>query len=59
MTSSCQLKDLRIAVLAANGFELVDLSVPIAALRAEGANVEIVSLRPGRIRGFNLHEPAS
>jgi len=54
-----QLKGRRIAVLAADGFERVELSMPVAALRAEGADVDIVSLRPGRIRGGNLHEPAS
>src|SRR4051812_18465786 len=54
-----KLKGRRIAVLAADGFEKVELTVPVAALRAEGAEVEIVSLRPGRIRGVNLHEPAS
>ncbi len=59
MSSVRQLKGRRIAVLAADGFEKVELSVPVAALRAEGAEVDIVSLRPGRIRGVNLHEPAS
>src|SRR5438045_1278401 len=59
MTSGRQLKGRRIAVLAADGFEKVELSVPVAALRAEGAEVDIISLRPGRIRGVNLHEPAS
>jgi protease I len=28
-------------------------------LRVAGADVDIVSLRPGRIRGVNLHEPAA
>ena len=59
MTGGRQLKGRRIAVLAADGFEEVELAVPVAALRAEGADVEIVSLRKGRIRGVNLHEPAS
>ena len=49
----------RIAVLAADGFEKVELTVPIAALRAAFADVEVVSLRRGRIRGVNLHEPAA
>jgi protease I len=53
------LKGCRIAVLAADGFEKVELTVPVAALRAAGASVDIVSLRHGRIRGVNLHEPAS
>jgi protease I len=54
-----QLKGRRVAVLAADGFEKVELTVPVTALRAAGADVDIVSLRPGRIRGVNLHEPAS
>jgi protease I len=58
MASPHELKDKRVAVLAADGFEEVELAVPVAALRAQGASVDIVSLRPGRIRGVNLHEPA-
>ncbi|WP_194725659.1 type 1 glutamine amidotransferase domain-containing protein [Noviherbaspirillum malthae] len=49
----------RIAVLAVDGFEKVELAVPVAALKMEGADVDIISLHPGRIRGVNLHEPAS
>lgn len=59
MASAQNLKDRRVAVLAADGFEEVELVAPVAALRAKGAHVDIVSLRPGRIRGVNLHEPAS
>jgi protease I len=54
-----RLNNLRVAVLVADGFEKVELTVPVAALRAAGAQVSIVSLRHGRIRGMNLHEPAS
>jgi protease I len=53
------LRGRRIAVLVADGFEKVELTVPVAALRLAGANVDITSLRRGRIRGVNLHEPAS
>lgn len=35
------------------------MTVPVNALRAAGAKVDVVSLRRGRIRGVNLHEPAS
>jgi protease I len=52
------LKGRRVAVLAADGFEFVELAVPVAALRWAGAHVDVVSLRHGRIRGVNLHEPA-
>jgi protease I len=53
------LRGRRIAVLAADGFERVELTVPVAALRFAGAKVDVISLRRGRIRGVNLHEPAS
>ncbi len=53
------LKGRRIAVLVADGFEKVELTLPKYALELAGADVEIVSLRHGRIRGVNLHEPAS
>jgi protease I len=53
------LKNRWIAVLAADGFEKVELTIPVAALEAAGAEVDIVSLRRGHIRGVNLHEPAS
>jgi len=59
MFTQRKLQGRRIAVLAADGFEKVELTVPAAALRAAGAELDIVSLRPGRIRGVNLHEPAS
>ena len=59
MFQTRKLKGRRVAVLAADGFEKVELTVPVAALRAMGASVDIVSLRHGRIRGVNLHEPAS
>jgi protease I len=49
----------RIAVLVADGFERVELTVPLRALKRAGAEVDVVSLRHGRIRGVNLHLPAS
>jgi len=54
-----KLKGRRIAALAADGFEKVELVVPLRALKAAGAKVDVVSLRRGRIRGVNLHMPAS
>jgi protease I len=54
-----RLKGRRIAALAADGFEKVELVVPMKALRAAGARVDVISLRHGNIRGVNLHEPAS
>ena len=54
-----KLKGRRIAALAADGFEKVELVVPMKALQAAGARVDVISLRRGHIRGVNLHEPAS
>src|SRR4051812_26976135 len=56
---SRELKGRRIAVLATDGFEKVELTIPVMALRAAGAKVDVVSIRRGAIRGVNLHEPAS
>ncbi len=58
MVMNSTLKGRRIAVLAADGFEKVELTIPVAALRMVGAQVTLISLRRGRIRGVNLHEPA-
>ena len=59
MPTRRRLKGRRFAVLAADGFEEVELVVPLRALKAAGAEVDVVSLRRGRIRGVNLHMPAS
>ena len=53
------LKNRRVAVLVTDGFEKVEVTIAVAALEAAGAEVDIVSLRRGRIRGVNLHEPAT
>jgi protease I len=59
MSRTRRLSGRKIAVLAADGFEKVELVVPLRALQLAGAKVDIVSLRKGRIRGVNLHMPAS
>ncbi|MCW2517739.1 MAG: Glutamine amidotransferase, partial [Mycobacterium sp.] len=59
MSHTRRLAGRKIAVLAADGFEKVELVVPLRALQLAGAKVDIVSLRKGRIRGVNLHMPAS
>jgi protease I len=59
MPKKRRLAGRRIAVLAADGFEKVELTVPMRALQVAGAKADVVSLRPGRIRGVNLHMPAT
>lgn len=51
MSNTRRLSGRNIAALAADGFEKVELVVPLRALQLAGANVDIVSLRRGRIRG--------
>jgi protease I len=53
-----KLAGKRIAVLAADGFEKAELAAPVAALREAGADVVIVGLHAGRIRGMNMHQAA-
>lgn len=52
-----KLSGRRVAILAADGFEQIELTVPRTALRAAGASVDVVSLHDGKIRGMNLHLP--
>src|SRR5947209_19893457 len=59
MATRRRLKGRTIAALAADGFEKVELIVPLRALKTAGAKVDVVSLRRGRIRGVNLHMPAT
>lgn len=47
------LQGKRIAVLATDGFEQSELEVPVAQLRAAGAEVHIVSPKSGEIMGWS------
>lgn len=42
----------RIAVLATDGFEQSELEAPVRHLKGEGAEVHVVSLKAGEIRGW-------
>jgi protease I len=52
-----ELAGIRVAIIAADGFEQVEVTRPRDALLKQGAEVEIVSLRPGSIQGMNLLVP--
>ncbi len=54
-----RLSSKKIAVLATDGFEKLELTVPLKALKAQGAKVDIISLHHGSIRAMNLHKPAN
>lgn len=46
------LRGKRIAILATDGVEQEELTSPILSLEAAGAETEILSLKPGTIRGW-------
>ncbi len=52
------LKDKRIAILATDMFEQVELVEPRKALEDAGAETELVSLEEGEIQGFNHYDKA-
>jgi protease I len=53
------LKDLQIAVLAADGVEESELTDPVAALREAGATVAIISPQAGHITAFRHHDKSA
>jgi protease I len=55
--SKQHLSGVRVAILAADGFEQIELTQPRRRLLDAGAEVEVVSLRPGNIRGMHLMKP--
>lgn len=48
-----RLQGCKVAVLATDGVEQVELQKPVEALKAAGAQVEVVSPHGGQIQGFN------
>jgi protease I len=48
-----KLAGKKVAILAADGFEEVELTKPRKALDEAGAKTSVVSLKPGKIQGMN------
>jgi protease I len=53
------LEGVRVAAIAVDGFEQVELTRPLRKLKREGAEVEVISLRPGSIRGMKFLSPGA
>jgi protease I len=53
-----ELQGLRVAALATDMFEQVELTEPWKALELAGASIELVSLKPGEIQGFHHYDKA-
>ena len=52
-----RLQGKKVAILATDGFEESELLKPLEALKKEGAQVEVVSLKSGDIQGFHHMKP--
>lgn len=52
-----RLHGKKVAILATDGFEESELLKPMEALKKEGAQVEVISPKPGEIQGFNHMKP--
>ena len=50
------LNGKRIAIIATDGFEQVELTGPLNRLRAAGAQVDIIAPNAGTIQGMNHHD---
>jgi protease I len=53
-----ELQGRKVAVLATDGYEQVELTEPVRALKEAGAAVTIVSIKAGQIQGYNHDEKA-
>jgi protease I len=51
---SGKLQGKKIAILATDGFEQVELTEPKRALEAAGAKVDVISPTPGEIKGWKF-----
>jgi protease I len=54
LTMTEKLKGKKVAIVATDGFEQVELTEPKKALEAAGATVEVISLKPGEIKGWKF-----
>src|SRR4051794_6340953 len=50
------IADLKVAILATDGFEQVELTEPVKALKAASARVSVIAPQSGQIQGMNHQE---
>ena len=56
--ADAKLQGKKVAILAADMVEQVELVEPRKALEQAGAQTELISIHPGEIQGFNHFDPA-
>jgi protease I len=52
------INNLRVAIIATDGFEEVELTEPKRALDGAGARTEVIAPKAGQIQGFKHHDKA-
>jgi len=57
--AKAKLQGKKVAILAADMFERVELEEPRKALEDAGAETEVVSIHDGKIQGFDHFDPAN
>jgi protease I len=50
------LHQMRVAVIATDGFEQIELEAPVRVLQQAGATVDVISDHAGEIQGFHHHD---
>ncbi|HEY6159924.1 MAG TPA: type 1 glutamine amidotransferase domain-containing protein [Bacteroidia bacterium] len=50
---SGKLANKKVAILVTDGFEESEFSQPLKALKDEGAQVDVISLKPGKVRSWS------
>ena len=53
-TQSNKISGKKVAILATDGFEQVELTDPKASLEQAGATVDVISIKPGEIKGWDF-----
>jgi protease I len=56
MATKEQLRNVRVAILATDGVEEVELVEPKKALEEAGAETTVISPRPGKVQAFHHHD---
>jgi protease I len=56
LSMNTKLQGKKIAIVATDGFEQVELTEPKKALEEAGATVDVISPKPGQIRGWKFTE---
>jgi protease I len=53
-----ELEGMKVAIIATDGFEQIEMTSPREALEKAGATVELISPKGGKVQGFKHHDKA-